>query len=164
MLTALRERGEDILVLADHFLKQFRVTMNKPIKAISKPAQQLLMAHHWPGNVRELRNVIERAVILETTEEVQPTSLPDFHLETRLRKGEFPCFMAGNSLEEALFNFERDLILTRLEQNHYSLAKTADQLKITRHALRYRMQRLNINIDADPDEDTVVPTRKDFSG
>ena len=114
--------------------------------------------------MRELRNVIERAVILETTEEIQPTSLPDFHLETRLRKGEVVSAMAGNSLEEALFNFERDLILTRLEQNHYSLAKTADQLKITRHALRYRMQRLNINIDADPDEDTVVPTRKDFSG
>ena len=83
---------------------------------------------------------------------------------TRLRKGEVVSAMAGNSLEEALFNFERDLILTRLEQNHYSLAKTADQLKITRHALRYRMQRLNISIDADPDEDTVVPTRKDFSG
>src|SRR3989475_6548934 len=80
---ALRERGEDILVLADHFLKQFRLTMNKPIRAISKPAQQLLMAHHWPGNVRELRNVIGRAVILETTGEVQPTSLPYVYLETR---------------------------------------------------------------------------------
>jgi len=160
---ALRERPDDIPVLAEHFLRQFRLTMNKPIKAVSKLAQQLLMAHHWPGNVRELRNVIERAVILETTEEVQPISLPDFHLETRLRKGEFPSLLAGNSLEEALFNFERDLILSRLEQNHYSLAKTADQLKITRHALRYRMQRLNVNIDAGPDEDTVVPTRKDFS-
>src|SRR6266496_1558394 len=160
---ALRERPDDIPVLAEHFLRQFRVTMNKPIKAVSKPAQQLLMAHHWPGNVRELRNVIERAVILETTEEVQPTSLPDFHLETRLRKGEFPSLLAGNSLEEALFNFERDLILSRLELHHFSLAKTADQLKITRHALRYRMQRLNINIDAGPDEDTVVPLRKDFT-
>ena len=161
---ALRERPDDISVLGEHFLKQFRVAMNKPIKAVSRAAQQLLMAHHWPGNVRELRNVIERAVILETAEEIQPTNLPDFHLETRLRKGEFPSAMAGNSLEEAMFNFERDLILSRLEQNHYSLAKTADQLKITRHALRYRMQRLNVNIDADPDEDTVVPSRKDFSG
>jgi len=161
---ALRERPDDIPVLGEHFLKQFRVAMNKPIKAVSRAAQQLLMAHHWPGNVRELRNVIERAVILETAEEIQPTNLPDFHLETRLRKGEFPSAMAGNSLEEAMFNFERDLILSRLEQNHYSLAKTADQLKITRHALRYRMQRLNVNIDADPDEDTVVPSRKDFSG
>src|SRR6266516_4237099 len=160
---ALRERGEDIPVLADHFLKQFRVTLNKPIRAISKPAQQLLMAHHWPGNVRELRNVIERAVILEKTEEIQPTSLPDFHLETRLRKDEYSAATSTSTLEEALFNFERDLILSRLEQHHFTLAKTADQLKITRHALRYRMQRLNINIDAGPDEDTVVPVRKDFN-
>src|SRR5204863_10190066 len=131
---ALRERADDIPVLADHFLRQFRVTMNKPLRAISKTAQPLLTAHHWPGNVRELRNVIERAVILETTEEIQPTSLPDFHLETRLRKGEFPCFMAGNWLEEALFNFGRDLIPSRLGQNHFGLAKSADHLKITRPA------------------------------
>src|SRR6266516_1561729 len=160
---ALRERGEDILVLADHFLKQFRMAMNRPIRAIAKPAQQLLMGHHWPGNVRELRNVIERAVILETAEEIQPSSLPDFHLETRLRKDEFSAAASTSTLEEAMFNFERDLILSRLELHHFSLAKTADQLKITRHALRYRMQRLNINIDAGPDEDTVVPVRKDFN-
>ena len=158
----LRERADDIAVLAEHFLKQFRITMNKSIRAISKAAQQSLTAHHWPGNVRELRNVMERAVILETTEEIQRTSLPDFHLETRLRKGELSSALAGGSLEEALFNFERDLILSRLEQNHFSLAKTADQLKITRHALRYRMQRLNVNIDAGPDEDTAEPARKDF--
>src|SRR5438034_2747351 len=161
---ALRERPDDIPVLAEHFLKHFSVMLNRPVKRLSKAAQQVLLAHHWPGNVRELRNVIERAVILETTEEVQPISLPDFHLETRLRKGEFPSLLAGNSLEEALFNFERDLILSRLEQNHYSLAKTADQLKLTSHALPYRMQLLNVNIDAGPDEDTVVPLRKDFSG
>src|SRR6266513_235488 len=67
---ALRERADDIAVLAEHFLKQFRITMNKSIRAISKAAQQSLTAHHWPGNVRELRNVMERAVILETTEEI----------------------------------------------------------------------------------------------
>ena len=93
----------------------------------------------------------------------EPISLPDFHLETRLRKDEFSAAASTSTLEEALFNFERDLILSRLEQHHFSLAKTADQLKITRHALRYRMQRLNINIDAGPDEDTVVPVRKDFT-
>src|SRR5438093_6029326 len=54
---ALRERPDDIPVLAEHFLKQFRVAMNKPIKAVSKTAQQLLVAHHWPGNVPELRHV-----------------------------------------------------------------------------------------------------------
>src|SRR5947208_86507 len=107
---ALRERPDDISVLGEHFLKQFRVAMNKPIKAVSRAAQQLLMTHHWPGNVRELRNVIERAVILETAEEIQPTKLPDFHLETRLRKGECASAIAGNSVEDAMYNFGGDTV------------------------------------------------------
>jgi DNA-binding NtrC family response regulator len=158
---SLRERGEDVLLLADHFLRQFNVAMNKSVKRISKAAQQLLIAHHWPGNVRELRNVVERAAILESTEEVQPGSLPDFQLETRLRKGEAPPPPAHDSLEAALFNFERELIMNTLEKNHYSLARTADQLKITRHALRYRMQRLNVSSGPGADEETEAPARKD---
>src|SRR4029079_9791816 len=75
---ALRERGTDIILLAEHFLKHFGLTMNRPMKGLSKMAQSQLLAHHWPGNVRELRNVIERAVILESTEEIQASSLPDF--------------------------------------------------------------------------------------
>ena len=51
----------------------------------------MLLAHHWPGNVRELRNVIERAIILETGDQVQPASLPDFQLETRLRRSPRPA-------------------------------------------------------------------------
>jgi Nif-specific regulatory protein len=150
----LRERGEDVLLLADHFLKYFAISMNKPIKSISKLAQQQLLSHHWPGNVRELRNVIERAVILEITEQIQVTSLPDFRLETGLRKSESPVLNGSMSLDDSVANFERELITSLLEQNHFSLTKTADQLKISRHALRYRMQRLNIN--AGEDEDTTV--------
>src|SRR3954470_15630592 len=67
----LRERDQDILLLAEHFLKHFAVSMNRNIRSLSKLAQQQLLHHHWPGNVRELRNVIERAVILETSEEIQ---------------------------------------------------------------------------------------------
>src|SRR5436190_14828454 len=114
-LPPLRERGEDVIMLAEHFLKAFGLTMNKPARALTASARQKLAGHHWPGNVRELRNVIERALILETTPEIQRTSLPDFHLETRLRKSELSSALAGGSLEEALFNFERDLILSRLE-------------------------------------------------
>src|SRR5436309_4201344 len=76
----LRERGNDILLLAEHFLRQFSATMNKHIEKLSPPAQQKLLSHHWPGNVRELRNVIERAVILESSREIQARNLPDFHL------------------------------------------------------------------------------------
>lgn len=151
----LRERGSDILLLAEHFLRYFSISMNRQIHAISKPAQQQLLAHHWPGNVRELRNVIERAVILETTHEIQATNLPDFHLETRLRKNENPPLTTARSLDESMSHFERELITSILEQNHFSLTKTADHLKISRHALRYRMQRLNIGLGIDEDTDTT---------
>src|SRR4051812_240924 len=152
----LRERGDDVLLLAEYFLRYFALSMNKAIKGISKHAQQQLLSHHWPGNVRELRNVIERAVILESADEIQVSSLPDFKTETRLRKGEMPVLNGSVSLDESVANFERDLITNLLEQNHFSLTKTADQLKISRHALRYRMQRLNISVGVDEDT-TIIP-------
>jgi DNA-binding NtrC family response regulator len=157
----LRERGSDILLLAQHFLRHFAASMNRNIKGLSKLAQQQLLTHHWPGNVRELRNVIERAVILESEEEIQPTSLPDFHLETRLRKGEAPAAPEIRSLDESMSSFERDLIGTVLEQNHYSLTRTAEQLKISRHALRYRMQRLNITAEEEGDDEDSAGSGKD---
>src|SRR5882672_4351294 len=64
-LPTLHERGEDVLLLAEHFLKMFNTAMGRSIKGLTRAAKQQLLAHHWPGNVRELRNVIERALILE---------------------------------------------------------------------------------------------------
>ena len=158
----LRERGSDVILLAEHFLKYFSYSLNKPVKAISKGAQAQLLSHHWPGNVRELRNVVERAVILEVSDEIQASSLPDFKTETRLRKGEMPVLNGTLSLDETVANFERELINNLLEQNHFSLTKTAEQLKISRHALRYRMQRLNISVGVDEDT-TVIPPVKETS-
>jgi DNA-binding NtrC family response regulator len=155
----LRERGRDVLILADHFLRQFNATMNKQIKKIAAPAQQKLLSHHWPGNVRELRNVIERAVILEISEEVHAASLPEFHLETRLRKGELPIVPSGHSIDEVMSNFEREFILNTLEQTRYNLTRTAEQLKISRHALRYRMTRLNIQTEGE-DEPAGSPGKE----
>ncbi len=155
-LTPLRERGEDVLLLAEHFLRNFGVSMNKTTRGISQAARQKLLAHHWPGNVRELRNVIERALILENSTEIQPNSLPDFQLETRLHKSPAPKPVPGGSLDEIMGNFERDLISGLLEQNHFNFAKTAEQLKISRHALRYRMQRLNIPTGTETDDEAAA--------
>jgi DNA-binding NtrC family response regulator len=158
----LRERGQDIILLAEHFLKHFSLVLNRPVKALSKGAQQVLLAHHWPGNVRELRNVIERAVILETSEEIQASNLPDFHLETRLRKVDLPPANTVRSLDESMADFERELIASVLEQHHFNLTNTAEQLKISRHALRYRMQRLNISGLPGLDEETAPADEKDM--
>ncbi|MGO8766711.1 MAG: sigma-54-dependent transcriptional regulator [Limisphaerales bacterium] len=143
-LPPLRERGDDVLVLAEYFLKLFRVTMNKNVTGISAGARQKLLAHRWPGNVRELRNAIERALILETSHELQAASLPDFHIESRLQKTGPAQAAPEESLDNALMRVERELISTALEQNEFSLTRAAEQLKLTRHSLRYRMQRLDM--------------------
>jgi DNA-binding NtrC family response regulator len=150
-LPPLRQRGEDVVLLARHFVESFGRSMSKPMRDISRAARQKLRSHHWPGNVRELRNVIERALILETSSEIQPESLPDFQLEARLHPSSVPKIAGGGSLDEMTQNFERELINSILAQNHYNLGRTAEQLKISRHALRYRMQRLNIALEAEDD-------------
>jgi len=113
--------------------------------------------------VRELRNVIERALILETRSEVQPSSLPDFELEARLHKSCAAKTIATGSLDEMMSQYERELIEGLLEQNHFNLAKTAEQLKLSRHALRYRMQRLNLAGGAESEEEPAVPIAKSSS-
>ena len=154
-LPPLRERGDDILLLTDHFLKTFSFALNKSPHTLSRSAGQKLLSHRWPGNVRELRNVIERALILETSTEIQPGSLPDFQLESRLFKEPAPKLPTTGSLDEMMAHYEKELIATLLENNRFNLAKTAERLKISRHALRYRMQRLNIAGGTDEEEDSA---------
>jgi DNA-binding NtrC family response regulator len=152
-LPLLRDRGDDILLLAGHFLKMFRAAMNRNVNTITPAARQKLLSHTWPGNVRELRNVIERALILETTQEIQASSLPDFQVETRLQKTTSTQAAPNESLDDALARLERELITNVLEQNDFNLTRTAERLKLSRHSLRYRMQRLNMDFgDSTPDE------------
>jgi DNA-binding NtrC family response regulator len=145
-LPPLRERGEDVLLLAEHFLKSFRAKMNKNVNALAHAARQKLLSHRWPGNVRELRNVIERALILETTREVQPSSLPDFQIETRLQKTAPTQVSADESLDDALARIERELINGAMAQHDFNLTRAAESLNLTRHSLRYRMQRLRMSL------------------
>ena len=151
-LPPLRERGDDVLLLAEHFLRLFQSTMNKSIRTISPGARQKLLSHRWPGNIRELRNAIERALILETSRELQAPSLPDFQVESRLQKNQPVQVAVDESLDDALARIERELISSALEQNNSSLTRAADRLKLTRHSLRYRMQRLNMSADIAPAE------------
>ncbi|HEX3890345.1 MAG TPA: sigma-54 dependent transcriptional regulator [Verrucomicrobiae bacterium] len=159
-LPPLRERGEDVLLLAGHFLKLFRATMNKNVNSLAQAARQKLLSHRWPGNVRELRNAIERALILETTREIQPSNLPDFQVEARLQKIT-PGAAADESLDDTLTRIERELITGAMERNDFNLTRAAEQLKLTRHSLRYRMQRLRLNLGDEPGE-TSVDTGLEF--
>lgn len=156
----LRERGTDIALLARNFLRVFALKLSRTVKDISPLAMHALQAHSWPGNVRELRNVIERAVILEPSEFIQPASLPDFEVESRLRDG--PVEKSGSSrrgsLPEALLRFEKEMILDALEASDGSLSRAAAALDLSRHSLRYRMGRLGLGVDGGVDEDADTGT------
>jgi len=145
-LPPLRDRGGDALLLAEHFLKMFRAAMNKNVDGLAPAARQKMLLHRWPGNVRELRNAIERALILETAREIQPSSLPDFQIGARLAKSAPARTPADESLDDALTRTERELIADALEQCDFNLTHAAERLKLTRHSLRYRMQRLDMQV------------------
>ena len=144
----LRDRGRDVVTLAEHFLVQNCQKLGRAPLKLSTAAEQKLLAHQWPGNVRELRNVMERAAIIEQTDEVQPESLPDFELETQLRSNSDSSPEAEVDFQlgfaEAVASFERKMIQKALEQNQYNVNRSAEQLKMTRHSLRYRMQQLGL--------------------
>ena len=146
---ALRERGEDVVTLAKHFLKFFSMTMNKTIDNFTDEATILLRTHHWPGNVRELRNAIERCVILETGEQIKPSSLPDFKVESRLGNSEPSGAKSDASLEEQLKETERDIILQKLSATDFNIETAAETLQLKPHDLRYRMHQLKLELDSD---------------
>ncbi len=160
-LPPLRDRGDDISLLAEHFLKMFRAALNKNVDGLAPAARTRLRSHTWPGNVRELCNVIERALILEKTREIQPASLPDFQVEARLQKAPLLQPAPDESLDDALARLERELITRALEQHDFSLTRAAEGLKLTRHSLRYRMQRLNMNVgDSGSSETPATASRQ----
>ena len=138
--------------------------MVKSIRTLSRSAREKLVSHNWPGNVRELRNVIERAID-PGTEFRNPGDQPaGFSSRSPAASWSGPAHsQCRKSLDETMANFEKELISDLLEENHFSLTRTAEQLKISRHALRYRMQRLNIATDADAEEDPMAPAGKNPS-
>jgi len=153
-VSPLRDRDGDVVLLAEHFLSRFSRNMSKLFQPLSGEVRHMLESHHWPGNVRELRNTMERAVILSTSDVIHAINLPDFRLETRLRKGDdSDSSYDGLSLEEALASFESDMIRTELARNDKNLSRTAQKLSISRHALRYRMTRLQLIPETGTDDE-----------
>jgi two-component system response regulator PilR (NtrC family) len=136
----LRERREDIPLLARHFLEQFSRAMGKRVAKISKEAMDTFLGYGWPGNVRELENVMERAVALETTEEVLVEHLPD-----TLHRGEplpaAPRLEDGFSLDEYLRSLESELVQRALTQSAGDRARACRMLGITPRSLRYLIQK-----------------------
>jgi transcriptional regulator with PAS, ATPase and Fis domain len=143
-LPPLRERTEDILPLAEHFVRLYNTKFKREIQGISHPAGALLVAHNWPGNVRELRNVMERAMVLEDTDRIQSASLQirsDGAIPEALRAtvGDTDAPFQ-TSLEEA----EKRLLTRALERSSGNQTRAAQSLGITRDTLRYKMKKFNL--------------------
>jgi two-component system response regulator HydG len=132
-LPALRSRGSDILLLAQHFLRQFAAQANAGVLGISKTAAEKLLAYTWPGNVRELRNAIERAVALTRFDHISAEDLPERikTFETR------HVLVAGDNLEElvSLEEVEKRYILKVLQAAGGNKSLAAKQLGVGRRTL-----------------------------
>mgnify|MGYP003293217301 FL=1 len=131
----LRERGEDILLLADHFLKKFAHKYKKQIQGMTREAKQKLMRYAWPGNVRELQHAMERAVILSQAAWLKPG---DFMLTPQPEK--------KDELGEMLNLEELELcaIKRALKRTQGNVSEAAELLGITRYALYRKMSKNNL--------------------
>ncbi len=136
----LRERREDIPLLAEHFTLRFARQMGKGVAKVSQEAMQLLRAFSWPGNVRQLENVIERAVALETTEAVLPERLPD-NIRSPQRSEPLPAIGNGFSLDDFMLSVEARLLNEALERAAGDRAQAAQLLGISSRSLRYLIQK-----------------------
>ena len=139
-LPALRERAEDIPILAEQFVQRFSERMGRPVRAIAAETMRLLSAYRWPGNVRELENVIERGVALEQAAELSADCLPP-HLRQMPGSSGAPAVdaipAAGFNLETHLQQIERMHLERALKQAGGVQVKAADLLGITFRQFRY---------------------------
>ena len=138
----LRERVEDIPILARTFVEDFCAESGTKPKKISPAAMKLLQAHTWPGNVRELRNLMERLVIMCPDATIGPASIPDT-LRTTSEKG------AGErrTLEEARRRFEREFLLSRLTENAWNISRTAEAIGIARESLSRKIKAHQLEVE-----------------
>ena len=146
---ALRERRDDIPLLARHFLESFRKTMEKPIEAISPEAMTRLESYDWPGNVRELENTMERAVALESSREISLRVLPERIVNYSggsqfgtSQTVEFPA--DGLDFEKEIADAERRYLQAALEKAGGVRTRASELLKISYRSFRHYAKKHNL--------------------
>ena len=136
----LRERKEDIQLLAEYFLKKYSVEMNRKIIGFSKEAMDILKSYNWPGNIRELENTIENTVVFANNDIIQPNDLP-----TKIHTKSEEIKDYSGPLDEAQKEFKKRYITKILKQMNGNRTETAKQLKIQRTYLPRLIKELNID-------------------
>jgi DNA-binding NtrC family response regulator len=141
-LPPLRERGSDIVTLADFFVKKYAVATGMPVTGISKSALKLLLNYSWPGNVRQLESIIERGVLMAEGNSITPEDLPTEVHEPLSGGGTLPFdFPAdGISFEE----LEKELIIKAMERADWIITKAAPLLRMSYKTLQYRLEKFGI--------------------
>jgi len=146
-VTRLRERGEDIALLAKHFLAKRIEEEKRPHQEFTKDSLELISHYPWPGNVREMENIIEQAFIWSKGSDViTPEHLPNIlRTDTRSTSLRDDTLAGRLSLEKAVMEFEREIILDALKRTTYVQTHAAAMLGISRRMLKYRMDTLGIS-------------------
>jgi len=142
-LPPLRERIEDVPVLARHFMSEFAVAYGRKPKDLGDAALGVMLRYQWPGNVRELRNLIERLMIVVPQDKIEPLHLPPELFRASSRMAQQP----NATLHEARDAYEREFILRKLEENQWHMTRTAEALGLERSHLYRRMRTLGITAE-----------------
>jgi Nif-specific regulatory protein len=139
----LRERGSDIILLADFFVEKYASQLKRTLKRISTPAIDLLLAYHWPGNVRELENCIERATLLaggDTIESVHlPPSLQMKVIASHSKK--------QGTLASLISTYERSLIVDALKDAGGNQSRAARRMGTTKRIIQYKVEKYGIDVE-----------------
>ena len=156
----LRVRTGDILILANYFINKFNQEFRKDVKGLSSKAEKAILLYQWPGNVRELKNVIERAIILESKDQILIEHLPievvegvPFKEEERQQQSNFILPENGVPLEEV----EKNLLIQALKKANGNQSKAAKLLSLSRYALRYRLKKIGYLKSDTADSDIKQP-------
>jgi two-component system, NtrC family, response regulator PilR len=143
-LPALRQRRDDIPLLADHFLARLNASMGKKIDRISDEALKKMEMYDWPGNVRELENAMERAFILETSNELSAQHLPESVATNPRMRGVTDFPEEGFDLEAYVENLQKGFLEEALRRSDGIQVKAAELLRMTYRSFRHYMQKYNI--------------------
>ena len=154
---ALRDRAEDIPLLAAHFLKKYNDKLNKQILTISVEAMDILKKYNYPGNVRELENMIERTVALESGATILPESLPPMVNTSSGRKmassNEIEIGEDGLDLDKVIGQIEKELLIKAIHSSGGIKKKAAKLLKISFRSMRYRVEKYSLGVIGDDELD-----------